>query len=108
MALKTHPRPPQLYAIIELFDQDQVAGKVTDYRLGNHFIRIDIPVTATHSSYTRIINPWLVSAIKPVTKEQAQMVAEDYPAQPFEAWDSRNFELRLPARQPPVAECHQG
>ncbi|WP_080057165.1 hypothetical protein [Spirosoma aerolatum] len=88
-------QPLELYAVVELFGHNRMAGKVSEYNLGGNFIRIDVPETSTQGAYSRIVNPSAVYAINPVTEEVATAMAERLQTKPIEAWDLREMEKRL-------------
>lgn len=86
----------ELYAIVELFGHQRIAGKVTEQTVGSStFIRIDVPETKTQPSFSRIVNPSAVYAINPVTEEVMLHMAEGIEQKPIEAWDLREMHKKL-------------
>ena len=58
----------ELFAVVELFGHQRMAGKVTEHNWGSStFVRIDVPETKHQPKFTRIVNPSAVYAINPVT-----------------------------------------
>jgi hypothetical protein len=86
----------ELFAIVELFGHQKMAGKVTEHTVGfATFIRIDVPETKQQPSFTRLVNPSAVYAINPVTEEVMLYMAEDFHQKPIESWDLREMHKRL-------------
>ena len=86
----------ELFAIVELFGRQRIAGKVTEQSIGvATFIRVDVPETPQQPSFTRLINPSAIYAINPVTEEVATATAEKLSAKPIEAWDIREMQKKL-------------
>lgn len=85
----------KLWAVIELFGHNKVAGFVTEQQIGGaSFIRVDIPATATVAAYTKYYHPNAVYAITPVSEETATRAAHHIDQAPVRTW-----ELRLPEPQ---------
>lgn len=58
----------ELFAIVELFGHNKVAGKVSEQNMGSFtFCRIDVPETPQQPAFTRFVNPSAIYAINPVT-----------------------------------------
>lgn len=86
----------ELFAIVELFGHQRIAGKVTEQTVGSAtFIRVDVPETQSQPSFTRIVNPTAVYAINPVTEEVMKHMAENISQKPIEAWDIREMQKKL-------------
>lgn len=86
----------ELWAIVELFGHQRIAGKVTEQSVGTStFIRIDVPETEQQPSFTRIVNPTAVYALNPVTEEVAREMASRIQQKPIEAWDIREMQKKL-------------
>lgn len=90
----------ELFAIVELFGHQKLAGKVAEQSIGAAtFIRIDVPETKTQPAFTRLVNPSAIYAINPTTEEVAKMKAEQLESQPIEAWDIRRMNEKILALQ---------
>lgn len=86
----------ELFAIVELFGHQKMAGKVTEHTIGSAtFIRIDVPETKRSPTFTRFINPASVYAIKPVTEEVAKESASRIASAPIELWDIEAMHNKL-------------
>ena len=86
----------ELFAIVELFGHQRLAGKVTEQTVGSStFIRIDVPELPNRPKFTRIVNPTAVYAINPVTEEVANITAAQIEASPIDAWDVRTMYQKL-------------
>lgn len=86
----------EIFAIIELFGHQRMAGKVTEQTIGgSSFIRIDVPETTSQPAFSRILNPSAVYAINPVTEEVIRLSAEQFQKKPIESWDIREMQKKL-------------
>jgi len=86
----------ELFAIVELFGHQKMAGKVSEQSVGaSTFIRIDVPETKQQPAFTRFVNPTAVYAINPVTKEVMEEMASDFEQKPIESWDIRKMNEKL-------------
>ena len=88
----------ELFAIVELFGHNRMAGKVTEQSIGvATFIRIDVPETKTQPRFSRLVNPSAIYAINPVTEEVATQMAQMIEVQPIESWDIQTMQRKLMA-----------
>ena len=98
----------ELFAVIELFGHNKIAGKVSEQNMGAFtFCRIDVPETPQQPSFTRLVNPSAIYAINPVTEEVMKKMAENIQTKPIEAWDVRemvNKMLAIKAGKIPVSD----
>lgn len=86
----------EIYAIIELFGHNKMAGKVTEQVIGGaSFIRVDVPETKSQPSFTRMLHANAIYAINPVTEEVATGYAERIQVQPIQSWDAREVLKRI-------------
>lgn len=86
----------ELFAIVELFGHQKLAGKVAEQSIGAAtFIRIDVPETKTQPAYTRLVNPSAIYAINPTTEEVANLKAQQLESKPIEAWDIRDMQEKM-------------
>lgn len=80
------------WCVIGLFGHQKLAGRVSELNLaGGNFLQVDVPETTHSPAFTRIINPSAVYDINPVTKEVAEMYAENLQVKPIETWDINKF-----------------
>lgn len=86
------------WAIVELFGHQRIAGLVTEATIGGcPLIRVDVPMTKRHPSFTRFLGNGAIYGINPVAEEIARAAAENYgaaPIQPYELPELR--QRRLP------------
>lgn len=88
----------ELFAVVELFGHNRVAGKVSEQSIGvATFIRVDVPETTQQPKFTRILNPQSIYAINPVTEEVANEMAEMITAKPIDSWDIQTMQRKLMA-----------
>lgn len=86
----------ELFAIVELFGHQRIAGKITEHNFGpSVFIRIDVPETPEQPKFTRLVNPSAVYAINPVTEEVMLDMAKRIQQKPIDSWDIREMANRL-------------
>lgn len=86
----------EIYAIIELFGHNKMAGKVTEQVIGGaSFIRVDVPETKAQPAFTRMLHANAIYAINPVTEEVATGYAERIQVQPIQSWDAREVLKRM-------------
>lgn len=86
----------EIFAIVELFGHQRMAGKVTEQTIGSSsFIRIDVPETPSQPAFSRMLNPSAVYAINPVTEEVMNVSAQQFQKKPIEAWDIREMQKKL-------------
>lgn len=99
--METTPQKLELFAIVELFGHQKMAGKVTEQSIGPAtFLRVDVPETTKTPSFTRILNPSAIYAINPVTEEVMKMKAEHIQTAPIEAWDVKRMYDKILALTP--------
>jgi hypothetical protein len=86
----------ELFAIVELFGHQKMAGKVTEQSIGPAtFVRVDVPETDAAPSFTRLLNPQAIYAINPVTKEVMEHMAGNFSQKPIESWDIKRMNEKL-------------
>lgn len=86
----------ELFAIVELFGHQRIAGHVTEQSIGvATFIRIDVPETDHQPSFSRLVNPSAIYAINPVTEEVMLHMAKQIQQRPIESWDIREMQKKL-------------
>ncbi|MBO0950900.1 hypothetical protein [Fibrella forsythiae] len=98
--MQNQSQPVELWAIIELFGHQKMAGKISEHVLAGNFIRIDVPATTRQPAYSRMVNPSAIYAINPVSETIAQAMAEQYQTKPLETWDIQEMYKRLQASLP--------
>lgn len=82
----------EIWAIVELFGHQKMAGLVTEKTIGGStFIQVDVPATPQQPAFTRLLNPSALYALNPVTEEVARFQAERIQSRPIEAWDFRTM-----------------
>jgi len=86
----------ELFAIIELFGHNVIAGRVTEQTVGSStFVRVDVPETAQQPPFTRLLNPSAIYAINPVTEPVMQIRADQLNTKPIDAWDISKMTEKL-------------
>ena len=90
----------EIYAIVELFGHNRIAGKVSDQTIGgSSFVRIDVPQTKDEPAWTRFLHPNAIYAINPVSEDIAQAVADRIKAKPIDIWDAEEIVKRVFAQR---------
>ncbi len=88
----------ELFAIVELFGHQRIAGVVTEQTIGGaSFIRVDVPEIDESPSFTRMFHPNAIYAINPVTEEVMRGSAQSIKSKPIQAWDAREMLHRIDA-----------
>jgi hypothetical protein len=85
----------EVWAIVELFGHNKIAGKVSEYNIGGVFVRVDVPDIGAEPAFTRFINPSAIYAINPVTEEVARGYAARLKSKPIDSWDAREVLKRI-------------
>jgi hypothetical protein len=86
----------EVFAIIELFGHNKMAGKVTEQVIGgSSFVRVDVPNTEASPAFTRLLHANAIYAINPVTEEVATGYASRLQVKPIDAWDAREVLKRI-------------
>lgn len=86
----------KLFAIVELFGHQKMAGVVTEQQLGGaSFVRVDVPETESSPAFTRLLNPSAIYAINPVSEDVMKLKVESLNAKPIEAWDFRKMQEKV-------------
>lgn len=86
----------EIWAIVELFGHNRMAGKVTEQTVGgSSLVRVDVPDTEASPAFTRLLNVSAIYAINPVTEEVARGYAARLSVKPIEAWDAREVLKRI-------------
>ncbi|GAB3278430.1 hypothetical protein GCM10027347_52830 [Larkinella harenae] len=89
-------QPLELFAIVELFGHQQIAGKLTEQVVaGASMVRVDVPAVDEQPEFTRFFNPSAIYAINPVTQEIAEYRAQQIKARPISPYDIREMNKRL-------------
>ena len=86
----------ELFAIVDLFGHQRLAGKVTEQTVGSStFVRIDVPETKSQPAFSRLVNPTAIYSINPATEEVVNYMAENLCVKPIESWDIRKLQEKL-------------
>ncbi len=88
----------ELYAIVELFGHNIVAGLVSEQTIGGQsFVRVDVPATERQEAFTKFYGGGAIYAITPCDEAtMRQAVAELHP-RPIETY---RLSLPVPSQQP--------
>lgn len=96
----------EVYAIVELFGHNKMAGKVSEQTIGGAtMIRIDVPNTEAQPAFTRFMHINAIYAINPVTEEIATATAGRLNTKPIDVWDAREI-LRRADEQKKLAAAN--
>jgi uncharacterized protein (DUF362 family) len=93
----------ELWALVELFGHQRVAGKVIEAEIGGgHLIRIEIPAVKGREPMTKYYNVKAVYGITPVDEATARRMAEDINPAPVNEWSmDREIDRRKRLSGPP-------
>lgn len=86
----------KLFAIVELFGHQKMAGTVTEQNIGGaSFVRVDVPETEKQPAFTRLLNPSAIYAINPVTEDVMRLKVSQLHQAPIESWDITRMHEKL-------------
>lgn len=89
----------EMWALVELFGHQRIAGKVTQAELGSgELIRVDVPAVKDRAPVTKFYNVKAIYGISPVDEATAARMAESINAAPVSEW-SLQREVERKARQ---------
>jgi hypothetical protein len=78
---------PELWAVVDLFGHQRIAGKVSEYSLGEIFIRVDVPSVNGTPGFTRLFGAKAIYSISFVDRDVALAVAEKLGVVPVMPYD---------------------
>jgi hypothetical protein len=88
--------PKEMWALVELFGHNKIAGKVTEAELGGgSLIRVDVPSVKERQPITKYYNVKAIYGITPVDEATATRMAESIDAAPVSSYSiDREIERR--------------
>lgn len=88
----TTPAPFECWAVVEMLGHRKIAGRVTERPVaGTTLLQIDVPETAGHPAFTRLIGGGAIYAITPCSEEVARAAAEQCYAEPLPVYIPRQL-----------------
>lgn len=86
----------QMWALVELFGHNRIAGKVTEAEMGGgSLIRVDVPAVKDRAPLTKYYNVKAIYALTPVDEATALKMAESIDAAPINSYSlDREIERR--------------
>jgi hypothetical protein len=86
----------EMWALVELFGHNRIAGKVTEAEIGGgSLIRVDVPAVKDRDPLTKYYNVKAIYGITPVDEETAKRMAESIDSAPVNAYSlDREVERR--------------
>lgn len=86
---------PELWAMVELFGQGRLVGRVTEEEIGGvPFLRIEVPPARDLGGYTKLLSPKAIYAITLIEERDARAVAFLLAVPPL-----RPLQLQAPPRR---------
>lgn len=92
---ETSKAPETLWAIVELFGHQRIAGKLSEQTMGGGtFVRVDVPAIAREGApeipgFTKLFGNGAIYAINFVDERTARIAAAGIKATPIGVWDLR-------------------
>lgn len=88
--------PKEMWALVELFGHNRIAGKVTEAEIGGgSLIRVDVPAIKDRQPITKYYNVKAIYGITPVDEVTARRMAESIDAAPISSYSiEREIERR--------------
>ena len=77
----------ELWAIVELFGHQRIAGKISEHNLGGTFVRVDVPKVNGRPAFTKLYGHNAVYAITFVDRDVALAAAERMAIAPVTPYD---------------------
>lgn len=86
----------EMWALVELFGHNRVAGKVTEAEMGGGaLIRVDVPAVKDRPPLTKYYNVKAIYALTPVDEATARQMAESIDPAPVNSYSlDREIERR--------------
>jgi hypothetical protein len=86
-AMKDQEEQKEMWALVELFGHQRIAGKITQAELGSgELIRVDVPAVRDRAALTKFYNVKAIYGITPVDEATATRIAGDIHAAPVSEW----------------------
>jgi len=88
--------PKELWALVELFGHQRIAGKVIEAEIGGgHLVRVEVPAVKDRQPLTKYYNVKAIYGITPVDEPTARRMAESIDATPVNSYSiDREIERR--------------
>jgi hypothetical protein len=91
----------EMWALIELFGHQRIAGKVTPCELGaGTLVRIDVPAVGDRAPLTKFYNVKAIYGITPVDQATCERMARDIRAEPINEYSLQAEMRRLKSGAP--------
>lgn len=85
--MKDQEEQKEMWALVELFGHQRIAGKITQAELGSgELIRVDVPAVKDRAALTKFYNVKAIYGITPVDEATATRMAGDIHAAPVSEW----------------------
>ncbi len=79
--------PIEMYAIVELFGHQRIAGLVTEATIGGcSFVRVDIPGDLVSQPITKFYGNGAIYCMTPVSREVVETYLKRYRPAPLNVW----------------------
>jgi hypothetical protein len=79
--------PKEMWALVELFGHNRVAGRVTEAEMGGgSLIRVDVPAVKDRDALTKYYNVKAIYALTPVDEETAKQMAASIDSAPINSY----------------------
>jgi hypothetical protein len=80
-------QPQELWAVVELFGHQRIAGQVSEYNLGGTFVRVDVPAVNGRPGFTKLFGNSAIYGLTFVDRDVALAAAEKLGIAPISKWD---------------------
>lgn len=77
----------ELWAVIELFGHQRIAGRVSEHNLGGTFVRVDVPAVDGRPAFTKLFGQNAIYGITFVDRDVALAAAERLAIRPVTPYD---------------------
>lgn len=89
----------EIWALVELFGHQRIAGRVSEYSLGGNFIRVDVPGVGGRSPFTKVFGEKAIYAMTFLSRDVVLAMAERLDVKPVQAYDLASIEKDAVARR---------
>lgn len=82
----------EIWAIVELFGHQKIAGKLTEQTIGScNFIRVDVPAFEDSSAFTKLYTQGAIYGVTFVSEQLARAAAQSFRVAPVNVYELRSL-----------------
>ena len=77
----------EIWAVVELFGRQRIAGQISEYNMGGVFVRVDVPAVNGRPAFTKLFGQSAIYAITFVDRDVALAAADRLEVKPITPYD---------------------